>query len=734
MHASLPTRLNSRSFWRRALVPALLLAAGAHAAPRPDPTDAPLAPPPMTENPLLTESTLPYQLPPLDRIKDADFAPAYEQGMAAEQQEVDAIARNPAAPTFDNTVVALERSGRLLGRVDRVFTGLNDANTDDAMLKVQSEMAPKLAAHRDAIHLNRALFVRIESVYDRRGQLGLDPEALRLVERYHRDFVRAGARLGEADQARLRALNGELASLEAAFGQNVLKETNASAVVVNDPAQLAGLPPAGVAAAAAAAREEKQDGRYLLRLANTTGQPVLASLRDRALRERIQETSANRCRHGGPYDNRAIVLRIVRLRAERAALLGYASHAAYQVEDQTAGSVDAVNRFLAQLTPPAVANARREGAAIQAVIDAEHGGFPLAPWDWEFYSEKVRQARYAFDESALRPYFELNHVLLDGVFYAAHRLYGLTFKERHDLPVYQADVRVFEVFNEDGTPLALFLVDPYARPSKRGGAWMASYVDQSELFGTRPVVAIHLNIPKPPPGEPALLTFDEVQTAFHETGHGLHGMFSRVRFPLFSGTDVPRDFVEYPSQVNEMWAVWPEIVAHYARHFQTGAPMPPALLDKMLATQKFNQGFATTEYLAATLVDQAWHQLAPAGVPADEESFEAAALRSAGVDFAPVPPRYHSTYFNHVFSGDEYSAGYYSYIWAEVLDADSVEWFKQHGGLTRANGDRFRATVLSRGDSEDTLAQFRTFTGHGPDVAPLLQRLGLDQPPAPDQP
>jgi len=712
--------------WRPALVAALLLPTRLPAAPA--------APALMTDNPLLTESTLPYQLPPFDRIKDTDYAPAYEAGMVAERREVDAIAQNPEAPTFDNTIVALERSGRLLWRVDHIFSNLNDANTDAVMLQVQSDLAPKLAAQRDVIHLNRALFARIESVYDRRAQLGLDPESLRLVERYHRDFVRAGARLGEADQARLRALNAELASLEAAFGQNVLKETNASAVTIDDRAALAGLSDAEIAAAAAAAREEKKDGAFVLRLQNTSGQPVLASLANRALRERIQQISVDRCRHGGPYDNRATVLRIVRLRAERAALLGYPSHAAYEIEDQNAGTVDAVNRFLAQLAPPAVANARREAADIQATIDAEHGGFALAPWDWDLYAEKVRRARYAFDESALRPYFEFNRVLLDGVFYAAQRLYGITFKERHDLPVYHPDVRIFEVFNEDGSPLALFLVDPYARPSKRGGAWMAGYVDQSALLGTRPVVGIHLNIPKPPPGEAALLTFDEVLTAFHETGHGLHGMFSHVRYPMFSGTDVPRDFVEYPSQVNEMWAVWPEVTAHYARHYRTGEPMPPALLEKMLATQKFNQGFATTEYLAATLVDQAWHQLAPDAVPADEEAFEAAALRRAGMDFPPVPPRYHSTYFNHVFSGEEYSAGYYSYIWAEVLDADSVEWFKAHGGLTRANGDRFRATVLSRGDSEDTSGEFRAFTGHAPDVGPLLRRRGLEPAAGPARP
>ena len=429
---------------------------------------------------------------------------------------------------------------------------------------------------------------------------------------------------------------------------------------------------------------------------------------------------------GGEFDNRAVVLRIVALRAERAALLGYASHAAYMLEDQTARTPAAVDQLLAQLAPPAVANARREAADIQAIIDAEHGGFQLAAYDWDFYSERVRRARYAFDESQLRPYFELNHVLQDGVFYAAHRLYGLTFKERHDLPVYQPDVRVFEVFDADGQPLALFLADYFARPAKRGGAWMSAYISQSELLGTKPVVANHLNIPKPPAGEPALLTFDEVRTMFHEFGHALHGMFSRVRYPRFSGTSVPRDFVEFPSQVNEMWAVWPEVLKNYAKHYQTGEPMPPVLLDPMLAARKFNQGFMTTEYLAAALLDLAWHELKPGEIPVDEPAFETAALHRAGMDFAPVPPRYHSTYFSHVFSGISYSAGYYSYIWAEVLDADSVEWFQQHGGFTRTNGDHFRETVLSRGGSEEPMALFRNFTGGDADIKPLLHRRGLE--------
>jgi peptidyl-dipeptidase Dcp len=682
----------------------------------------------MHENPLLAESTLPFHFPRFDLIRDDDFAPAYELGMAAELKEVEAIAVNPAAPTFDNTVVALERAGRLLDRVDRVFSNLAGANTNPTLQGIERDMAPRLAAQQDAIRLNGALFARIQGIYEQRAQLGLDAESVRLIERYYQDFVRAGAKLSEADKATLRALNAELATLQTRFSQNVLKETNAAAVVVDDRAQLAGMSAGEIASTEAAAREEHKDGKFVIRLLNTSGQPALASLESRALRERLQEASVNRCSHGGEFDNRETVLRIVRLRAQRAALLGYASHAAYELEDQTARTPAAVDELLARLAAPAVANARREAADMQAIIDRGHGGFALAAWDWDFYSENVRRTRYAFDESQLQPYFELNHVLQDGVFYAASQLYGVTFKERHDLPVYQPDVRVFEVFDADGQSLALFLADYYARPSKRGGAWMSDYVSQSALLGAKSVVANHLNIPKPPAGEPTLLTFDEVRTLFHEFGHGLHGMFSHVEYPRFSGTNVPRDFVEFPSQFNEMWAVWPEVVRNYAKHYKTGAPMPPELLDKMLATQKFNQGFMTTEYLAASLIDMAWHELKPDAVPADVPAFEASVLKRAGLDFAPVPPRYHSTYFSHVFSDLEYSAGYYSYIWAEVLDADGVEWFKQHGGLTRSNGDHFRQTVLSRGGSDEAPVLFRNFTGGDPHIEPLLKRRGLDQP------
>jgi peptidyl-dipeptidase Dcp len=681
----------------------------------------------MSDNPLLSESALPYHMPPFDRLKDEHYTPAYEKGMADELKEVEKIAGNPEKPTFENTIVALERGGDLLERVDRVFSNLTACNTNPEMQKIEKEMSPKLSVHRDAIHLNGALFGRVQSVYDKREKLGLDPESKYLVERYYKDFVRAGAKLSDADKEKLKAMNAELATLQTNFSQNVLKEKNASSIVVDKREQLDGLTETEIAAAIAAAKAEKKESKFVIAFQNTTGQPILTSLKDRQLRERVMQTSLARNSHGGEFDNREVVTRTAKLRAERAALLGYANHAAYQLEDQTAKNIDTVNKLLRQVAPPAVANAQREAADMQKVIDQEKGGFQLASWDWAFYAEKVRKARYAFDESEVKPYFEINHVLTDGVFYAANKLYGLTFKERHDLPVYQPDVRVFEVSDKDGKPLALFLGDYYARSSKRGGAWMNAYVRQSELLGFKPVVANHLNIPKPEAGKPTLLTFDEVTTMFHEFGHALHGMFSRVKYPRFSGTTVPRDFVEYPSQVNEMWATWPEVLKNYAKHYQTGKPMPQELLDKVVESErKFNQGFKTTEYLAATLLDQAWHQLKPDELPSDALAFETAALKKANVDLATVPPRYRSAYFSHAFAGG-YSAGYYSYIWSEVLDADTVEWIKEHGGLKRENGDRFRAMLLSRGGSDDVMKFFHDFTGRDPYIEPLLKRRGLDQ-------
>ncbi len=680
----------------------------------------------MKGNPLLKESALPYRLPPFAEVKDEHYVPAFAQGMAEELKEVDVIAKNPEKPTFENTIVALERSGQTLARVNHVFSNLAAANTNPTLQKIESEMAPKLAAHNDAIRLNAALFDRIRSLYDDRDKLALDSESKWLLERYYKDFVRAGAKLSDADKTKLKAMNGEIATLEITFEQNVLKEKNASAIVVDNRAALAGLPENQIAAAAAAAKADHKEGKFVLPLSNTSGQPALASLQDRQLRERIMRASLSRNSKGGEFDNRAVVTNLARLRAEHAALLGFPNHAAYQLDEQTAKNIGAVNKLLGDLAPAAVNNARREAVDLQAIVDLEKGGFQVAAWDWDFYSEKVRKARYDFDESQLRPYFELNHVLTDGIFFAATKLYGITFKERRDLPVYDPDVRVFEVFDVDLRPLALFLSDPYARPSKRGGAWMHDYVPQSELLGTKPVVAIHLNIPKPPSGEPSLLTADEVRTSFHEFGHALHGMFSHVKYPRFAGTNVPRDFVEYPSQVNEMWATWPEVLKNYAKHYKTGEPMPAVLLDKLLAAKKFNQGYKTTEYIAASLLDQMWHQLAPDQIPSDALAFEAEALKKAGVDFPPVPPRYRTTYFSHAFNDNGYSAGYYSYFWSEVLDADSVEWFKQHGGLKRENGDRFRQTLLSRGGSADALGLFRNFTGADPDIGPLLKRRGLE--------
>ncbi len=678
------------------------------------------------DNPFSQESALPYHLPPFDKIKDADFLPATEAGMREQLKEVDAIAANSEKPTFDNTIVALERTGRLLDRTQRTFSNLNACNTNPALQKIETEIAPKLAAHSDAIHLNGKLFARVQELYANRDKLGLDAESNYLLERYEKDFVRAGAKLSDSAKEKLKAINKELASLQSTFEQDVLKEKNASSVLVENRAQLAGLSDNEIAAAAAAAKDEHQEGKFAIRVQNTSGQPVLGSLQDRALRERVMQASLTRNSKGGPFDTRAVVIRTAQLRAERAQLLGYENHAAYQLEDQTAGNLTTVNKLLSDLAPPAVANARKEAADMQALVDQEKVGFQIAAGDWDFYAKKVRKARYAFDESEIKPYFELNHVILDGVFFAAGKLYGLTFKERHDLPVYQPDVRVFEVYDADGKPLALFLGDYYARPSKRGGAWMNAYVQQSELFGTKPVVANHLNIPKPPDGEPTLLTYDEVRTAFHEFGHALHGMFSNVKYPRFSGTSVPRDFVEYPSQVNEMWAIWPEVLKNYAKHYKTGESIPQPLLDKILAAEKFNQGFKTTEYLSASLLDQAWHQISQADVPKDAMAFEASALQKAGVDFAPVPPRYRSPYFSHVFASG-YSAGYYSYLWSEVLDADTVEWIKQHGGLTRENGDRFRQMLLSRGGSSDALGLFKAFVGRDPYIEPLLERRGLDK-------
>ena len=685
-----------------------------------------VAPSTVAENPFYADSDLYMKYPPFDRVKNEHYAPAFEKGMAEHMVEINAIANNADAPTFENTIIAMEKSGALLDRVATVFFALISAHTNDEMEAVRSDMAPKLSAHSDQILLNGSLFERVSSLHENRNDLGLDAEGIRLVEKYYTDFVRAGAKLSSEEKERLKTINGEIAVLQTQFSQNVLKEVNALAVVVDTKAELDGLSESAIDAAAEEAEKRELSGKYVLALKNTSGQPPMSSLTNRPLRERIHKTSLSRGSRGGEFDNRENLTKVLKLRAERAQLMGYANHAAYRLESQTALTPAAVNERLSSLAPKALTNAKKEAADLQKMIDAEGGNFELASWDWDFYTEKVRADRYNFDASQLKPYFEMDNVLQNGVFYAATQLFGITFQERFDLPVYQEDVRTFEVFDEDGSTLALFIFDGYARSSKRGGAWMNAYVSQSKLKGNLPVVANHQNVVKPPEGEPTLMSFEEVITMFHEFGHALHGMFSDVHYPYFAGTSVPRDFVEYPSQVNEMWAIWPSVLKNYAVHHETGEAMPKALLDKVLATQKFNQGFITTEYLAASILDQSLHQLTPDQVPTADDliAFESDVLKTGGISFHAIPPRYRSTYFSHIIGG--YSAGYYSYIWSEVLDADTVEWFKENGGLKRENGDHFRKTLLSRGGSKDALTIFKEFRGAEPNIQPLLDRRGLN--------
>jgi len=711
------TRLAGR---RAGLALALLAALGSGWA-QPAPSSA-------SDNPLFSPSPLPLQYPPFDRLRDEHFAPALERGMAEQLAEIQAIADNPEPPSFNNTLVALERSGRLLQRTTTLLFSLLGVDANPARQQLQSDYAARLAAHRDAIQLNPRLFARVEAVYARRDDAAPNPEARRLIERVRLDMVRAGALLDEAQKVRLRALNAELATLDARFDKAVLAEVNDSALVVDTVEELAGLSPAEIAAAAEAARQRGLPGKYLLALLNTTEQPAEAALQVRAVRERLHQASVARGSRGNAQDTTALVSRVMALRQERAALLGYPSPAAQVLADETARTPEAVNTLLRRLAPAAVAVARREAAALQALIDQEQAarqqpGFALQSWDWSYYAEKLRAAQYGFDESQLRPYLEISNVLERGVFFAAHQLYGLSFKRRTDLPVYHPDVWVYDVVDSNGQQLALFIADLYARPTKRGGAWMNAYVWQNPLEGTSPVVANHLNVPKPPPGEPTLLTWDEVVTMFHEFGHALHGMFNTGRYPSLGR--VPRDFVEYPSQVNEVWADWPSVLASYARHHQTGEPMPAALLDKVSRARRFNQGYMTTSYLAAALLDQRWHQLRAGELPpaAQVMDFEARVLKEEGLDFPPVPPRYRTPYFSHIMGG--YAAAYYAYLWSEVLDADTVAWLKDHGGLQRENGEALRTRLLSRGGSEDAMDLFRHLVGHEPRIEPLLERRGL---------
>jgi peptidyl-dipeptidase Dcp len=671
-------------------------------------------------NPLVAASTLPYELPPFSRITPDHVRAAFDAGMAEQRAEVDAITGNPAPPTFANTVEALERSGRLLHRTGSLFSNLVSSHATEEYRAIEADLSPVLTAHADALSLDRALFARIDAVHADRAEL--DPESRRLVERHHLDFVRAGARLDAAGADRLRELNREISVLTTTFGQNLLAATKAAAVLVDSAAELDGLTQEDVAAAAIRATEAGHPGRWLLALGLPTGQPVLARLTNRALRERVHRASVTRA-SVEPYDNGPLAIRIALLRAERAVLLGYRDHAAYVTADGTAGSPDAVDALLVRLVPAAVANAERE-AVLLAEAAAADGIDRLEPWDWMYYAEKVREERYAVDTGQLRHHLSFESVLQNGVFRAAQLLYGLEFTVREDLVGYHPDVRVFEVIDSDGSSLGLFLLDPYARPEKRGGAWMNTFVDQNELFGQRPVVVNNLNLGKPAPGEVVLLTPDEVRTMFHEFGHALHGLFSAVRYPRFSGTSVPGDFVEFPSQVNEMWQWWPEVLSGYARHHRTGELLSAETVRRIDEAELWGQGFATVEYLAATLLDQAWHRIAPGTVIPDAAAFEQEALERAGVALRLVPPRYRTTYFQHIFNSG-YAAGYYFYIWAEVLDADTVEWFKANGGLQRSNGDRFRSALLSAGGARDAMDTVREVLGREPEIGPLLRRRGL---------
>ncbi len=687
----------------------------------------------MTSNPFFQASTLPFQAPPFDKITDADYQPAIEEGMQRQLAEIDKIADNPEPPTFENTYVALEKSGVMLHRVMAVFDGVTAANTNDTLQKVQEEEAPRLAAHRDAIHLNDKLFKRVEAVYDQRDTLKLDPESARLVEVVYQNFVHAGARLSDADKTRLKAMNQEESSLSTAFTNKLLAATKDAAPVFGDKSKLAGLSDAELAAALQAGKNRNEDDKYVLSLQNTTQQPELQDLGDRATRQQLFEASWNRAEQGDANDTRKTIERVAQLRAQEAALLGYPNYAAWKLDDQMAKTPAAAMNFMDKLAPAAVARAKREAADIQAQIDKDQKALKqpslkLEPWDWNYYAEQVRKAKYDLDESQIKPYFELDNVLQNGVFYAANQLYGLTFKERKDISVYQPDVRVYEVFDQDGKSLALFYTDYFKRDNKGGGAWMDNFVGQSKLMDTKPVIYNVCNFTKPAEGQPALLSFDDVITIFHEFGHALHGMFADQQYPTLSGTNTARDFVEFPSQFNEHWATNPKVFANYAKNYKTGEPMPEALVDKMKKARMFNKGYDMTELVAAAMLDMNWHMLDADAPLQDTDKFEAASLKKDGVDLSYVPPRYRSSYFQHIW-GNGYAAGYYAYLWTEMLADDAFVGFQEQGGLTRANGDRFRQMVLSRGNTEDLAEMYKDWRGKEPSIEPMLENRGLKEMP-----
>jgi peptidyl-dipeptidase Dcp len=672
-------------------------------------------------NPFAQRSTLEYELPPFAQIKEEHYLPAFYEGCAEQLAEVKAILETPGAATFENTIVALEKSGQYLMRMLLVFYNKSSSDTNDALDAIEEEIAPKLAAHQDSINLNPALFKRIKDLYDARESLGLNSEDAWLLERYFKDLIHAGAHLTETQRARLKELNEELSSLETQFSKNVLADTNDLAVLVDSVEELDGLSENEIAAAAAAAKDRGHEGKWLIGMVNFTGNPVLDSLTNRELRKKIMQASLLKANRANENDNKPVLLKMVKLRAERARLFGKETHAEHVIAVQTAEHPDNVHAMLRKIAPAAVRNAQAEADDLK-----KSAGTDIESWDWGFYTEKVRVEKYNIDTTKMRPYFELERVLHDGVFFAANKLFGVSFKERPDLVTYHSEARAFEVNNEDGTKVGLFIADFYTRDSKRGGAWMNNLVDQNFLFNQLPVVVNNLNIPKPPVGQPTLLTFSETTTLFHEFGHAIHGFLSQVKYPRVSGTSVQRDFVEFPSQVNEMWILWPEVVENYARHYETGEKLPQEWIDSLDAASTFNEGHATTSYLAAATLDLAWHSLnvEEAAKVTDVVAFEAQAIKDYGLDFAPVPTRYRSTYFSHIFAGG-YSSGYYGYIWSEVLDADTVDWFKENGGLKRENGEHFKNTLLGRGGSIDSMQMFRNFRGRDSKIEPLLKRRGL---------
>ena len=672
-------------------------------------------------NPFAQRSALDYELPPFALIKEEHYLPAFYEGCTQQLAEVQAILDTPGAATFENTIVALEKSGQMLMRTLLVFFNKSSSDTNDALDKIEEEMAPKLAAHQDAINLNPTLYARIKSLYDNRESLGLNTEDAWLLERYYKDLIHAGAHLSQSQRDRLKELNEELSKLETQFSKNVLADTNDLAVLVETIEELDGLSENEIASAAAAAADRGHEGKWLIGMVNFSGNPVLDSLTNRALRKKIMQQSLVKGNRANENDNKPVILKVVKLRAERAKLFGKNTHAEHVIAVQTAEHPDNVHAMLRKIAPAAVRNAKAEAEDLKKSASNE-----IESWDWGFYTEQVRLEKYNIDTSKMRPYFELESVLKNGIFFAANKLFGITFKERPDLVTYHPEARAFEVFNEDGSKLGLFIGDFYTRDSKRGGAWMNNLVDQNFLFNQLPVVVNNLNIPKPPAGKPTLLTFSETTTLFHEFGHALHGLLSQVKYPRVSGTSVQRDFVEFPSQVNEMWILWPEVVENYARHFETGEKLPQEWIDNLDAASTFNEGHATTSYLAAAILDLAWHSLdsEEAAKVTDVEGFEAQAIKDYGLDFPPVPTRYRSTYFSHIFAGG-YSAGYYGYIWSEVLDADTVDWFKENGGLQRKNGEHFRNTLLGRGGSIDSMQMFRNFRGRDSKIEPLLKRRGL---------